>query len=101
MVGDAVAPARRTPCRDLATNGVGVGTRELAWSHDDAQRRFGITESNFRRTLQLDFGGIHEVKDQDLMPTMAEVAKGGEHKIAVEQEIRNEHNHSASSEQCR
>ena len=41
------------------------------------------------------------MKDHDLMPAMAEVAKGGERKITVEQEIRNEHDHSASSEQCR
>ena len=40
------------------------------------------------------------MKDHDLMPAMAEVAKGGEREIAVEQEIRNEDNHAASSEQC-
>lgn len=94
-----MAPARLAPCRDLATNGIGVGARELPGSHHHAQRRFGITESNFRRTFELDLGGIHEMKDHDLMPAVAEVAKGREREIALEQEIRNKDNHPASSEQ--
>ena len=101
MVRDSMTPARLAPCGDLSSNGVGVSTRELAWSHDNAHCRFRIAKADFWRPAELDLRRIHEVKDYDVMSAMAPITKGGEREIAVEQEIGNEHHHAASSEQSR
>src|SRR6266851_7550205 len=99
MVGDAMPAAGLAPCGDLAADRVRICVGQLTRAHDDAQQWFGILEPYFRRTTELDFRRVHEVKDDNLVAAMPQIAQCCECELAIEKQVREQHYHAAAGEQ--
>src|SRR4029077_9457867 len=87
MVADAMPAAGFAPRRDFSPHWISVGARQIPRPHDDTQRRLRVAEPHLWRTTEVHFSWIHQMKDDDLMPALAQIAQRGECQLSIKQQI--------------